>query len=58
VFEVPSSTTFTGAGNNLNPSPTKPKKVVVKCSKGKKRRHGRCLKKSKKKKRRKVRRHA
>ncbi len=46
VFAAPVSTTFAGAGNP-KPSPTKPKKVVVKCPKGKKRNHGRCRKKKK-----------
>jgi hypothetical protein len=47
VFAAPSSTTFAGTGN-LKPPPTKPKKVVVKCPKGKKRSHGRCVRKLKK----------
>ena len=46
VFAAPASTTFAGTGN-LKPPPAKPKKVVVKCQKGKKRNHGRCRKKKK-----------
>ncbi len=56
VFGAPSSATFAGAGN-LKPPPAKPKKVVVKCPKDKKRSHGRCLKKSKKRSK-KARKHA
>jgi hypothetical protein len=56
VFGAPSSSTFAGAGNLKSP-PIKPKKVVVKCPKGKKRSHGRCLKKSKKRSK-KARKHA
>jgi len=48
VFGAPSNATFAGAGN-LKPDPTKPKKVVARCSKGKKRSHGRCRKKKGKK---------
>jgi hypothetical protein len=43
VFGAPSNATFAGVGN-LNQPPAKPKKVVVKCPKGKKRSHGRCRK--------------
>jgi len=46
VFGAPSSTTFAGTGN-LKPRPTKPKKVVARCPKSKKRSHGRCRKKKK-----------
>jgi hypothetical protein len=56
VFDAPSNATFAGAGN-LKPPPAKPKKVVARCPKDKKRSHGRCRKKSKKRSK-KVRRHA
>ena len=48
VFGAPSSTTFAGTGN-LKPPPAKPKKVVARCPKDKKRRHGTCRKKKGKK---------
>ena len=57
VLEAPASATFSGTGN-LKPLPSKPKKVVVKCLKGKKRSHGRCRKKKRMKKSKKVRKHA
>jgi hypothetical protein len=56
ILEAPASATFAGVGN-LKPPPTKPKKVAVKCPKGKKRSHGRCLRKGKKRSKR-ARRHA
>jgi hypothetical protein len=56
VFDAPSNATFVGAGN-LKPPPAKPKKVIARCPKDKKRSHGRCRKKSKKRSK-KVRRHA
>jgi len=46
VFGAPSNATFTGAGN-LKPPMTKPKKVVARCPKSKKRSHRRCRKKKK-----------
>jgi hypothetical protein len=49
VFGTPTSTTFSGSGN-LKP-PAKPKKVLARCPKGKKRSHGKCVKKSRKPKR-------
>ena len=56
VFGAPSSATFAGAGN-LKPSSTKPKKAVARCPKGRKRSHGRCVRKSKTKSK-KARKHA
>ncbi len=56
VLDASASATFSGTGN-LKPPRTKPKKVVAKCSKGKKRSHGRCLRKGKKRSK-KARRHA
>jgi hypothetical protein len=46
VFGAPSNATFAETGN-LKPAPAKPKKVVVRCPKGKKRSHKRCRKKKK-----------
>ena len=43
VFGAPSSGTFAGTGN-LKPPPAKPRKVVARCPKGKKRGHRRCRK--------------
>jgi hypothetical protein len=43
VFGASSSETFAGAGN-LKPPPAKPRKVVARCPKGKKRGHRRCRK--------------
>jgi hypothetical protein len=57
VFGAPSNATFAGTGN-LKPPPAKPKKVVVKCPKSKKRSHGRCLKKKREKRSKKARKHA
>jgi hypothetical protein len=57
VFGAPSNATFAGSGN-LKPPTTKPKKVVVKCPKSKKRSHGRCLKKKREKRSKKARKHA
>jgi|SRR5580692_1676506 hypothetical protein len=56
IFGAPSSATFTGAGNLAPPPPatvkptvaTKPHKTV-KCAKGKRRIHGKCVKQSRKK---------
>ena len=48
VFGAPSNATFAGTGN-LKPPPAKPKKVVARCPKDKKRRHGTCRKKKGKK---------
>jgi hypothetical protein len=44
VFVAPASATFSGTGN-LKPPPVKPKKVVIRCPKSKKRSHVRCRKK-------------
>jgi hypothetical protein len=51
VFATPSSVTFNGVGNftAATPSQAKPKKKPVKCAKGKKLTHGKCVKKPKKK---------
>ncbi len=49
VFDAPASATFAGTGN-LKPPPAKPKKVVVKCPKGKKRSHRRCRRRNKRSK--------
>jgi hypothetical protein len=57
VWDAPASTTFSGTGN-LKPAPTKPKKLVVKCSKRKKSSHRRCLKKKGEKGSKKASRHA
>jgi hypothetical protein len=46
AFGAPSNATFAGAGN-LKPPPAKPKKVLVRCPRGKKRSHGRCRMKKK-----------
>ncbi len=46
MFAAPASATFAGTGNLASRS-TKPKKVVPRCPKGRKRIHGRCVKKSK-----------
>src|SRR5208282_2833067 len=48
VFGAPSSATIAGEGN-LAPVAPKPKKVVARCPKGKKRNHGTCRKKKSKK---------
>jgi hypothetical protein len=60
AFGVPSSATITGEGN-LTPQPAakaKPKKILAKCPKHKKRIHGRCLKRKSTKKSKKARKHA
>jgi hypothetical protein len=44
VLSLPSSATLTG-NDNLTPVAPKPKKVVARCTKGKKRIHGKCRKK-------------
>jgi hypothetical protein len=44
VFGAPASTSFSGAGN-LKPFPAKPKKILARCLRGKKRSHGKCVKK-------------
>jgi hypothetical protein len=46
ALDAPASATFSGTGN-LKPPPTKPKKVVVRCPKGKRRSHGKCRRKKK-----------
>jgi hypothetical protein len=53
VFATPSSATFSGAGNfppSVPPVPTKKKatKKTIKCAKGKKPSHGKCVKSKKK----------
>jgi hypothetical protein len=60
AFDAPSSATIAGEGN-LTPQPAakpKPKKVLAKCPKHKKRIHGRCLKRKSTKKSKKARKHA
>jgi WD40-like Beta Propeller Repeat len=49
LFGSPSSATFAGAGNIAPPASTstKPKQKIVKCAKGKKLSHGKCVKKRK-----------
>ena len=44
LFGAPSSATFSGVGNLTPPPPTAPKKILVKCSKGKRLSHGKCVK--------------
>jgi hypothetical protein len=53
IDPTPSSATFSGAGNVLQPAVVAPQtaaKAVTKCARGKRLRHGRCVKKKKKKK--------
>jgi hypothetical protein len=50
VFGPPASTSFSGAGN-LKPLPAKPKKILARCPKDKKRTHRTCVRKARKAKR-------
>jgi hypothetical protein len=53
IFGAPPSQTFAGAGNVVPPITTKVSKAPLKCTKAKRRSHGRCVKAKPKAKRRK-----